>query len=362
MPDFVPALALCRAFHEELIAPLLRERFPDVPYSAALLGTGSEILGYDDARSTDHHWGPRLQLFPRHEDVEARAAAISEAVATTLPPTFRGYSTNWGPPEAGGTQLLAPVEGGRINHRVGVSTVARFMHKAFGFDPSGGVTLRDWLVTPSQLLLSVTAVAVYHDGLGELESIRKRLAWYPHDVWLYLIACQWRRISQEEAFVGRTGDVGDELGSRVLAARLVRDVMRLCFLVERRYAPYGKWFGTAFSRLESSEQLRPLLEQALAAPDWHERERCLGAVYERVAALHNRLGVTPPVDPTVRLFYNRPFHVLGAERFAEATLAAITDDAVRRLPLGVGGIDQFVDSTDVLSYPQRLRALAALFG
>jgi hypothetical protein len=361
LPDFVPALALCRAFHEELIAPLLRERFPGMPYSAALLGNGSEILGYDDARSSDHHWGPRLQLFLRPADVDAYAEAIVESVATTLPPTFRGFSTNWGQPGVDGSQLLAPAEGGRINHRVGVSTVARFMKTALGFDPSGGMTRRDWLVTPSQLLLSVTAGAVYHDGLGALEPIRERLVWYPHDVWLYLIACQWRRVSQEEAFVGRTGEVGDDLGSRVVGARLVRDLMRLCFLFERRYAPYAKWFGTAFRSLTAAEELGPLLKQSLAAPEWPERERLLAAACERVAALHNRLGITAPVDPTIRPYYNRPFNVLRAERFAEASLAAVTDEAVRSLPLGVGGIDQFVDSTDVLSYPPRARHVAALF-
>jgi hypothetical protein len=59
--------------------------------------------------------------------------------------------------------------------------------------------------------------------------------------------------SQEEPFVARTGDVGDELGSQVIAGRLVRALMQLCFLMERRYAPYSKWFGTGFSRLSIAE-------------------------------------------------------------------------------------------------------------
>ena len=62
-------------------------------------------------------------------------------------------------------------------------------------------------------------------------------------MWRYVLACQWKRISQEEAFVGRCGEVGDELGSAVVAARLIRDVMRLVLLIERRYPPYSKWLG-----------------------------------------------------------------------------------------------------------------------
>ena len=37
---------------------------------------------------------------------------------------------------------------------------------------------------------------------------------------------------------------------RLTAALLVRDVMRLAFLIERQYAPYAKWFGTGFARLD----------------------------------------------------------------------------------------------------------------
>ena len=52
-----------------------------------------------------------------------------------------------------------------------------------------------------------------------------RLAWYPREVWLWQLACQWRRIAQEEPFPGRAAEAGDQLGCRVLVARLVRDVM-----------------------------------------------------------------------------------------------------------------------------------------
>ena len=115
-----------------------------------------------------------------------------------------------------------------------------------GVDADAPLNAVDWLLMPQQRLLGVTSGAVFHDGLQALIPLREKLAFYPQDVWLYLLAAQWTRISQEEAFVGRCGDLGDELGSQVIAARLVRDLMRLCFLMERRYAPYSKWLGTAF--------------------------------------------------------------------------------------------------------------------
>jgi hypothetical protein len=51
--------------------------------------------------------------------------------------------------------------------------------------------------------------------------------------------------------------------------------------------------------------------------------------------------------------------VLASDRFVDACLSAVTDDTLRTLPL-VGSVDQFVDSTDVLSradYAIRLRAI-----
>ena len=93
---------------------------------------------------------------------------------------------------------------------------------------------------------------------------RAQLAYYPPDVWRYLLACQWEHIGQEEPFVGRTAEAGDDLGSRLLAAKMARCVMRLAFLLERRYAPYSKWLGTAFSRLETAAGLSAHLAAALA--------------------------------------------------------------------------------------------------
>ncbi|HVR12267.1 MAG TPA: DUF4037 domain-containing protein, partial [Gaiellaceae bacterium] len=168
------------------------------------------------------------------------------------------------------------------------------------------------------------------------------------DVWLWLLACQWRRLDQEEAFVGRTAEVGDELGSRVVASRLVRDCMRLAFLLERRYAPYSKWFGSAFAQLDSAVVLQSPLLDVLSAESYDARENALVAVVEELARLHNAAGVTRAAETTVRRFYTRPFRVLGSARFVDACLERVTDPWLKSLPL-VGAIDQYVDSADVLS-------------
>ena len=122
-----------------------------------------------------------------------------------------------------------------------------------------------------------------------------------------------------------------------------RDLMRLCFLIERRYAPYSKWFGTAFSQLDAAAEVGPLLEAGE-----------LGVAYEAVARRHNALGVTDPLEPTLRPYYGRPFPVIFAERFAAACMERVEDPWLRSLP-PIGAIDQWCDSTDVLSKPAVLR-------
>jgi hypothetical protein len=361
MPTFVPGLELAAATYHEAVRPVLDATFPGLTYSAGLLGPGSEILGYDTALSTDHDWGPRVQVFLGPVDAHRCGGAITAVLAERMPTTVRGWSTNFSPPGPGRSRSLRPAGDGPIAHRVEVLDLDAWLRGSLGADPRAGMCARDWLAIPTQLLLGVTAGTVLHDGLGALGPIRAALAWYPDDVWRYLLAGQWRRVAQEEAFPGRCAEHGDDLGSRVLAAQLVRDLMRLALLIARRYPPYGKWLGTAFGRLPDAEVLRPLLAEAVTAAQWPRREDALCAAYEHLARAHNDLSVAEPVEPTVRPFHHRPLRVLAADRFAEATRRAITDPDVAALPAHIGGVDQFIDSTDVLGHPERARrAIAAL--
>ena len=260
-PAFIPGVELAGLLYREAVQPLLARHFPELPHTAALIGRGSEVLGFDTARSTDHDWGPRLQLFLHHDDHVAHGDAITHLLAERLPADIAGYPTNF--VRVGSTRHMRP-GAGPVQHGVDVADLGAWLTGHLGFDPEQEITTADWLATPAQVLAEVGAGAVFHDGLNRLLPVRERLAWYPDDIWRYVLACQWQRISQEEPFVGRCGDVGDELGSAVVAARLVRDLMRLCLLINRIYPPYGKWLGSAFATLPCAERLP--LTAVLAAP------------------------------------------------------------------------------------------------
>jgi hypothetical protein len=350
-PTFIPGLELARRFYFEAVRPVLDADFPGLRHSAALIGPGSEVLGFDTEMSTDHHWGPRAMLFLEEENFEGRKAAIAEAFRWKLPHRFLGYPTNFAQPvpEDPGTRLLKATDSGPIDHRVECFTLTGWLKGYLAFDLAEELAPADWLSFGEQKLRTITAGAVFHDDLG-LAAVRARFAYYPRDVWLYMLAAGWARIGQEEHLMWRAGHAGDELGAALIAGRLVRDAMRLCFLMERQYAPYPKWFGTAFMRLAAGPELAPLLQRVLRGETYQARGEALAAVYEYLAAKHNALGITEPLATTCSPFWSRPFLIIGGDRFADALLAQISDPTVRRLSKGgpIGGIDQFSDSTDLL--------------
>jgi hypothetical protein len=201
MLEFIPGLELNEAFYDEVVRPIVAAW----PHAAARIGAGSDVLGYDDATSTDHGWGLMLRIFVKEESVEEVQAAIDDA----LPDTFRDRPTRFRDPG----DDRPPI------HHVVVSTLRDWLLDNLGADPRDGLAAVHWLVLSQQKLLEVTRGRLFRDDHQELRTVRELLTWYPEDVWHWMLASQWRRIAQEEAFVGRSAEVtgqraGDELGSR----------------------------------------------------------------------------------------------------------------------------------------------------
>ncbi len=364
MAKFINGVRLNEMFYREAVAPILSAAFPDLRYSAALIGYGSDVLGYDSERSTDHEWGPRLLIFLSDDDFRKQADSISEVLSAQLPKEFRGYSTHYSEPDENRVRHMTPAESGRVRHHVYFHTVDEFIGRRLGIDPHHKPTIIDWLLMYQNALLEVTGGAVYHDGLGELVPLRQSLNWYPREVWLFMLASQWIRIAQEESFPGRCGEAGDEIGARINTARLVRDVMKLCFLIEGCYAPYSKWLGAAFSRLNCAHEIEPILRAAMAAETWQSREQHLCAAFGIVARMHNAMGLFAALDTGTMSFYERPFRVLGAGRFAKAVSDEVRDESLRKIYTTVGpigSIDQFADSTNLLMRADLRTRLRVLF-
>jgi len=357
MSDFIKALELSEQFYEKIVAPILKTHFPDLEYSAALIGWGSEVLGFDDAQSTDHNYGLRFQVFLTEKDFDEYSSRIDHVLKKGLPDNFHGFPTAFeivandddrGKPE-------------NLRHHVDLETIAGFFRRYLDCDPYEDLKAADWLAFPEHKLLAVTSGRVFFDGSGNLEDIRKKFAYFPRDVWLYMLAAQWSKIFEEQAFVGRCGQLGDELGSTLIAARQIKNLMRLAFLIERKYAPYSKWFGTAFSHLRCAGDLKPVFEKTMDAKDWHARQRFLTDGCKIIMRHYNDLRITCPMSEEISDYFKRPFLVIKDESVVDKLLAEITDEEVKNIRKGLGSVNQFFDSNAQLNDASLIRELKMLY-
>ena len=308
---------LARAYHDALVGPLLRRDLPAVPLVAGRFGAGSDVLGLDDEVSTDHDWGLRLTVL-------TDAPGVEEHLEARLPERFAGrpvrFATTWDPASATASRCC----------RWRSSSPA-----GSGSGPRGRWSVADWLALTGQSVLELLAGPVFADDEGRWARLRDRLAWYPDDLWRYLLACGWRQLEQELPLVARTGARGDDLGSRVVAARLADVVVRTGLLLDRAWAPYPKWTGTLFARSPSGRLARGPGRLPGRRRTAGEREAALCAALEELRERQREVGLPVAAAATV------PFHdreSRGVPPSASALLlATVADPLVRALPVGRRG-------------------------
>jgi uncharacterized protein DUF4037 len=338
---------LARRFFTDAVEPLLSRAVPGLGYAAARLGSGSDVLGLDDEVSRDHDWGCRLTLLV-DEDARDQVPGICRMLEAGLPERLGEFPVRF------------PVTwDSSVSHKVEVATVADFAASRLGVDPLGGLSVLDWLTVTGQSVLEVTAGPVFTDRTRTLAPVRALLAWYPPDVERYTLAAGWQRLCQLLPMVGRTAEAGDEFGSRLLSARLAEDVVWLAFALSRRWAPYAKWRGTVFHTLPVAARLAPLLDAVAAATGWREREDALAAACQVLLDIQRERGHPVPESGVIP-FFDRPYRTVD-QAVPQGLLAGVTDPDVARLPPMVGSVEQWVDSTDVLSSPGRRMALQAAY-
>lgn len=346
-------LDLNERYYNEAVRPILDTHFPDLPHTAAMIGWGSEILGFDDATSTDHNWGLRFWLFLPDADAEKYSDQVDECLSRDLPAEFLGYPVAFDYVEQRGARRYA-------RHNINIATVAGYFKGYLGVDPGGELSPADWLTLPQHKLRGVTGGRVFYDGFGELTGARERLAYYPRDVWSYMLAAQWQKVFEEQAFIGRCGETGDETGAALIAARQVENLIHLCFLIERTYAPYSKWLGTAFSQLECAAALNPLFAGVLEANSWKVRQDGLVRAYPVVIRRFNDLNIVKPMKDEVANYFGRSMLTIQDESAVENLLSAIKDERVRNIGHLLGSVNQAVAQSaplDSLELTQHLKKL-----
>ena len=174
MESFIKGLDLCESFFLEVAKPILGEDFPDLPYSAGLLGYGSDVLGYDDETSTDHMWGPRFYLFLREQDIGLRADLL-DCFARKFPYEYKGFSVNFSEPDPNdnGVRVAEKITEGRVSPLVFIHTIEDYLETYLGTSDIDQITGLDWLAFSEHRLLALTAGRIFVDSLGIQDKLDK---------------------------------------------------------------------------------------------------------------------------------------------------------------------------------------------
>ena len=196
------------------VAQDIELNLPDLaPYMClALVGTGSECLGFDDAISEDHDFTKRCQLF--------LPADIYETNKERLQSYFKNY--------AYGT--------------VQIECISEF-YQRYTLYPEGPQCEKEFRRVPQDLLCTATNGEVFLDNFGSFTHIRQRLlAYYPEDIRLRKIAYELNQLAQSGQYnLPRMLQRDDTIAASLALHQFVHHYMLLVHLFNKSYAPFYKW-------------------------------------------------------------------------------------------------------------------------
>lgn len=361
MPVFIKGLTLCEQFFLEVAKPILDKYFSDLTYSAGLIGYGSDVLGFDDEISTDHMWGPRFYLFLSEKDISKKNDIMS-TFSKHFTYSYKGYSVNFSEPDPNdnGIRHAEMISSGEVSPLVFIHTIDEYLNNYLGISDFSNLSYLDWLSFCEHRLLALTSGKIFFDDLnikGKLDALK----FYPNDIKLYLLASNWSLIAEEQAFVKRCSDCGDEIGSIIVCARIVERLMRLLFLYSNKYAPYSKWFGTGFRLLPIDSVIKNSLFAALSANNINERENNLVKVQKLVGDLHNKLELTEFVDVSIQSYFGRNIKVIYANKIVDAIMEKLCGTVFESVPL-IGTLSQIANFTNIFDDPSYREKAMALYG
>ncbi len=249
-------LELSRRYFEEYGRPMLREQFAEWEpvLAVGLAGSGSECLGFDDAISEDHDFGPGFCIWlPGEDAVDRKTAFRLERAYAALPAEFEGYKR----------PSLAPVGGART----GVMRMADFFRAKTG-SPTGELTAEEWLSVPAASLGEAVNGEVFADPSGVFSSIRQNLRHMPRDIRRKRLAGHLLTMAQSGQYnYQRCLDHGEPGAAQLAAFAFVQSAVSVVFLLNDRYEPFYKWAFRAMRTLPLLSELEPLLTGIISTPN-----------------------------------------------------------------------------------------------
>lgn len=251
-------LELSRQYFEACGRPMLKaleEKFPELSgqFAAGLVGHGSECLGFDDALSSDHDFGPAFCVW-LPESLYQKYGQECQKYYDALPQSFAGCEAR---------KVTRFGEG-----RVGVLCLEDFYYGLIGLDhvPQNNM---EWMRVPEERLLLATNGAVFLDDRGQFLDIRKGLLqFYPEDVLLKKLAARTAAMAQSGQYnYSRLSSRGEWTGAFLALEDFIKNTCSAVHLLNRRYTPYYKWMHRSLRDMACLGEVYGLIDQLTASFD-----------------------------------------------------------------------------------------------
>lgn len=247
-------MELASAYFEEYGKQMIEGQFGEYKgmIAAGLVGEGSECLGFDDAFSQDHDFGPGFCLWLPQQVYEQIGAAVQQAY-DALPQNFRGYR-----------RMQTPQGGGRV----GVFSIPQFYSKYTGL-PQAPRDNMEWFRIPQNFLATAVNGRVFCDPLGEFSQIRNTLKnFYPQDVLKKKLAAKAVLMAQSGQYnYPRSMKRGDSCAAYFACGEFVKTALSAIYLLNETYMPFYKWAFRGAEELTVLKGAVHELKELILLPD-----------------------------------------------------------------------------------------------
>ena len=254
----------------------IKVKYPDL-YSRiclALVGVGSECLGFDDEISEDHDFSSRCQLFLDDSDYKTYKSDLESSLKIFC-------------------KDLESLTSNLKDVNIEIMPISNF-YKYYTLFENGPKTESEYRKVPMDLLCVATNGKVFLDNLGKFSEIRNRLLnFYPEDIRLKKIAFQLNKMAQSGQYnYSRMIKRGDTVSANIAQGEFIKHYLEFVHLLNKKYMPFYKWSYRSACSLEilgnfTQENLKKLSEASI-----YEKESIIEKICLTVVNTLNKLGLS----------------------------------------------------------------------
>ena len=214
-----------------------------------------------------------------------------------------------------------------------------------------------------QRLLEFTRGEIFDDFTGELSDLRQAFSYFPENVWRYKLAFCLESLGWEDDLIYLCGIRDDYISMHLNAAKTVEKLIRLIFLLNKRYAPLSpKWLHREFRKLpEIAPQIEGELFRVLEAKDYHEKSDSLNFIYEIILTYMENDDLCNSYPRQIRPTFSGIRYDI--QKSAKDVLKKVSGDLGNKTISGIpiGAVDQWITNEDILMSADHLNSFSLIY-